>query len=443
MTSVAPRSLPFAYAERFEQVRALLPGRGTPWLATLRDEAIERFRAQGLPSVRVEEWKFTSLRRFAQGSFEPASHEAPALPPGLIARAEADLGGHRLVFSNGHRVASQSSIGALPAGVRLTSLAEALEREPERVEETLGRLAADEGDALILLNTAFMADGCVLDVADGAALDEPVHLIFVGNGVGRAAHPRILVRLGRNAHATLIETHLGAASGGPYWSNPASEIALGEGAMLRHYKIQDEAETAYHLASSEVVLAAGSRYENAAAAIGAGLSRNEIRVRFEGARGDCRLNGVYLLRGEQHGDATTVIDHAHPQCTSREVYKGVLAGKAHGVFQGRILVRPGAQKTDGHQLSRTLLLSREAAIDTKPELEIFANDVKCSHGATVGELDADALFYLRARGLDAERARSLLVEAFVGEVLDGITLAAVGDHLRTRVAEWLGHGGGR
>lgn len=437
MTMTSTRSIPFDYVERFDAVKAVLPGARLPWLGRLREEAAARVRAQGLPSTRVEEWKYTSLRKLAKTGFMPPDSTTPLPSAALVERAAADLGGHRLVFVNGRFAPSLSAIGALPEGVRLASLAARLEEGPEGLEDALGGLARANGNALLALNAAFTADGCFLDIADGASVDEPIHLIVVGTGGARAFHTRNLVRLGRGSHATLVETCLGAASEALYFANPVSEIALGPGAMLRHYKIQDEAPTAYHLAASEVVLAAGSRYENFAAAFGANLSRNEIRVRFDGERGDCRLNGVFLLHGEQHGDTTTLIDHAKPRCTSREVYKGVLDGKAHGVFQGKIAVRPGAQKTDGHQLCRALLLSRDAEIDTKPELEIYADDVKCSHGAAAGALDEEALFYMQARGIDRDHARSLLIEAFVGEVIDGITVAAVGDRLKSRVAEWL------
>lgn len=436
----ATRSISLPYADRFAQARAALPGQKAPWLARLREDAIERFKEKGLPTIRVEEWKYTSLRTLAKTDFSPATAAAVALTEASFPGAfSGDGKSHRLVFVNGRLQPGLSRLDGLPSGVRLLSLAEALERKPDLLEGRLGQIARLNGHALVALNTAFMADGAVLWLKPGTALDEPVHLVFLGAAEGGpiAFHPRILVVAERGSMATLIESHLGAAGDAVYWSNPVVEISLGPEAVLRHYKFQDESLKAFHVAYTEVSLAAGSRYDSFATAVGAGLSRNEIVIRFDGAGSECRLNGVYLLRGRQHGDTTTVIDHLQPRCNSREVYKGVLDGRAHGVFQGRITVHRDAQKSDGHQLNRTLLLSDQARISTKPELEIYADDVKCSHGATSGELADDALFYLRSRGIGEKRARSLLIEAFLSEIVDEIAFEPARDHLRARISNWL------
>ncbi|MEE9301234.1 MAG: Fe-S cluster assembly protein SufD [Alphaproteobacteria bacterium] len=434
------RGINFPYAEKFGAIAPALPGAGVPWLDRRRREAIERFRDLGLPSVRVEEWKYTSLRGLAKTAFAPAIAEPLAIEAErLTAHLPGRFAAPGLVFVNGALRSDLSAPGGLPPGVRLAGLASQLKAAPETLEGEVGRLAPVNGEALIALNTALMTDGYLLEIDDGITLDAPVHLVFFG-GAGEARpawHMRNIIRLGAKSRATVVESHVGIASDDVYWSNPVSEVTLGRGAFLRHYKLQEESHGASHLAHAKVALAAESRYENFAFTVGGGLSRNEIDVRFEGEGADCHLDGVFLLSARQHADTTTVIDHAVPHCTSREVYKGVLDGRAHGVFQGRITVHPQAQKSDGHQFCRALLLSDKAEIDIKPELEIYADDVKCGHGATVGELDKEALFYLQSRGIDQQRAQNLLIEGFLNEVLERVTFAPVLDRMITTASAWL------
>ena len=436
------RSIALDYAECFENLRDDLPGATRPWLAKLRADAIDRLRDQGLPSQKVEEWKYTSLTGLAAAGFAPADAARLTASETPGAALLGDVPAHRLVFVNGRFDAACSAIGTLPEGVTLTGLASVLADGSGWLEDHLGQIAPLNGNALVALNTAFMGDGCVLRLGDGVALDEPVHVVSVASaGTARAAfHPRLLVVAERNTRATLIESHLSVDPAASYWSNPLAEIELGEGASLAHYKLQNEARSSYHVALTRARLAAGSRYANFVMTGGAALSRNEIHASFEGPNGECSLTGGTLLRGAQHADATTLIDHAHPRCTSREIYKNVLDESAHGVFQGKIVVRPDAQKTDGHQLSRTLLLSDKAEIDTKPELEIFADDVKCSHGATAGELDDDALFYFCSRGIAEARARHLLIEAFMDEVIAPVEIEPLRTSLSGEVARWLAAG---
>ncbi len=424
--SALARALP--YTERFAGVAATLPGAGHPAMAALRRRAIQR-AALGLPTARVERWKYTSLNPLFDTPFEPAreaerevSVELPEAP--------------RLVFVNGRLAQGLSRLEGLPSGIELGGLG-------ARLAADGGGLAAQlalhgEDDALGALNTAFMADGCVLTVGRGVALDEAIHLLFVGRAgeAPLAFHARNLIRLEPGASATVIERHIGDDA--IYWSNPLSEIAVGQDARLQHYKLQDEAPRAIHLAQNRVTVAAGGCYESLVLAVGGALARNEIAVRLAGAGARCRLDGVYLARGRQHIDNTTEIVHEHPETVSRETYKGVLDERARAVFQGRIVVRPDAQKADGQQLNKTLLLSAQAEIDSKPELEIRADDVKCGHGAAVGALDEEALFYLRARGLDGAAASRLLTEAFVSDVIEAITDAGARAAVALRVGEWLG-----
>ncbi len=427
-----------AYVHRFAEAKAALAGHGLPWLAGLRERAIEQFAALGFPTRRVEEWTFTDLRALTRTTFSPAPRLANGVTGDAVARfLPADLPSHLLVFVNGHHRADLSAVGELSAGVRLCGLAEALAEAPELLEEQLCRDGALDGHAPLALNTAFMTDGAVLTLARGVALERPVHLLFLATGdeAPAVAHPRNIIVAEAASRATVIETYAAPAAGA-YWTNAVTDVVIEADASVRHVKVQAESRDAFHLAVTRVRLAKGSAYNSFVASVGGRLARNEIAaVLGEGV--ECRLGGVYLARGRQHLDTTTLIDHARPASFSNEHYRGVLDDSAHGVFQGKIIIRPDAQKTDAHQLNKNLLLSRTAQVDTKPELEIHADDVKCSHGAATGALDAEALFYLRSRGLDTELAQRLLIEAFVGEIIDEVETVALRAHLRRVAAAWL------
>ena len=430
------RTIPFDYPAH-AAVAAALPGAGLPWLDALRAEG-RRLSADGLPSTRLEAWKYTSLAPLAALDFAA---------PAADADAEADLGpdtfdavdGPSLVFVNGRLSARHSRFDALPQGLRIVGLAQGLADDPAQVETLIGEAAPLNGDPMAAFNAAFAADGCIVETEPGAQVQEPVRLHFVAapGSEPLAYHPRVIACVGAGSRFTLVECHEGPA-GALSWSNPLVDIRVGEGAALSHVKLQVEGDGTYHTALTKAVLAGEGRYESHLLALGARLARHEIHVRFDGEGGRCDLHGGYMVRGSQHVDNTTVIDHAVPHCESREVYKGVLDDSARGVFQGRIIVRQDAQKTDGHQLSRTLLLSPKAEIDTKPELEIYADDVKCSHGATAGEPEADQLFYLRSRGLNHRTALALIVEGFMGELLEDVGHEPVREALAARVADWIG-----
>ena len=431
----SPRTIPFDYPAPGAGAMPALPGDGVPWLDALRAEG-RRLSADGLPGTRMEAWKYTSLAPLAALAFPP---------PGELV-AEADLGtgafdavaGPCAVFVNGRLSANRSRLDALPAGLRVRGLAQALADDPALVKGLIGD-AAPNGEPMAAFNAAFAADGCIVETAPGAVVDEPLRLRFVAApGSGPLAwHPRVVVRLDAGSRLTLVESHEGP-EGAATWSNPLVDVRLGAGAALSHVKLQAEGGAGYHTALTRAALAADARYESHLLALGARLARHEIHVRFEGEGARCLLHGGYMARGSQHVDNTTVIDHRVPHCESREVYKGVLDDTARGVFQGRIVVHRDAQKTDGHQLNRTLLLSPRAEIDTKPELEIYADDVKCSHGATAGEPEADQLFYLRSRGLDLRTARALIVEGFMNELLEAVSHEGARAALLAQVADWIG-----
>lgn len=427
-----------AYLERYAAPRARLVEGGQPWFAGWRRAGAEAFRAAGFPTIKNEAWRFTPLHALIEGDF---SVDAPAAPfdqtrlKGVTFGREA---GNRLVFVNGRLRDELSTLRQLSPGIELLSFAEALKSRPEVVEAHLGKAPGLAHHPFAALNAAFATDGFVLHIAPDTRNEAPIEILWIGSGADKPPvyHPRNLVVLGRGAHATIIEHHVGLCIGS-YFSDSVTEIALGEDALLRHCKVQEESREAFHIAATGAHLAAGAHYDSFVFSIGSRLARNEIHVALDGKRAQCRLNGCYLGRGEQIIDHTTLIDHIKPETTSKELYKGVLDGRARGVFQGKITVRPDAQKADGQQMNRALLLSDKAEINSKPELEINADDVKCSHGATAGELDDASLFYLRSRGIPEAEARRLLVEAFLNEVIDSVALAGMRLTLEHNIARWM------
>jgi len=416
---------------------ASLPGAGAGWLDSLRADGAKRFAGLGLPTRKVEEWKYTDLSALARNRFLPccgAKEEtaSPVLPATIHENA------HRAVFVNGRFEAALSRLDGVADGVTLLPLAQAMERVPGLLERHLGHVAGLGKKPLVALNTAWLADGFVLHLAQGTRLERPLELVFWGEahaGEDRSAwHPRHLMVLETGAAATVVERHLGRPGG--HFANAVTEIVLGEGASLAHYRQQDEPQDAVHIATTEARLAKGATYENFVLSTGGAVARNQIAVTLAGVGAQCRLDGAYMARGSQVTDTTSTIDHAEPGCTSRQAYKGVLDDRSRGVFQGRIVVRKDAQKSDGHQSNRALLLSDRAEIDAKPELEIYADDVKCSHGATAGELDDDALFYLRSRGIPDDEARGLLIDAFIDGAIAEIGDETVREAFRAHAEAW-------
>ncbi len=417
------------FVESFERARNALPGSK---LSEMRGSAIAAFARDGFPTPRLESWKYTNLNRLSRAAFDPLADVAS-----VEASAWADLriaGADVIVIANGRYDAAASSVGSLPAGTVLSPLSEAIDGVEAEFRE------AEEGAAgsLVALNTAFMRDGLVLRLPKGAVLARPVQILHVVDGGAKSlsVHPRTLIVTGENSEATVIETFAGAGEAA-YWTNAVTEIRVGANAGIRHYKRQSEAVSAFHTAVSRVRLDRDARYEAVALATGAALSRNELRVSFEGSGADAELRGGALLRGRQHADNTTEADHRVPHTSSRQVFRNVLDGRSRSVFQGGVIVEKDAQKTDSSQSNRNLLLSAGAQADTKPELRIFADDVKCAHGATVGDLDRTALFYLNSRGIPPDEAKALLIGAFVGEIAETIADEAVKAHFDAAIAGWM------
>jgi Fe-S cluster assembly protein SufD len=430
------------FADRLDAAAASLPGSGRPWLDRLRADARAAYRDAGLPGPKVEAWKYTNLNRLRRTGF--AVDAVPAAKVETVPVGNAlSIAAHVAVLVNGRFRPDLSSLPGAEEGVEIVSFADALQREPLLLESRFGKIAPAHLP-LVALNTALAADGLVIRFRKGKAAETPIHIVSIGAAGGEPVmfQPRLLVIGEEGAQGVVLESHI-AAGDGVYFSNAVVEVALEPGAMLRHYKLQNEHPSAFHLATSKADLAGRAQYESFVLQVGGRLARNEIHAHIGGKRVECRLGGAYLLRGEQHADNTTFIDHAAPESMSRELYKGVLDGTSRGVFQGKILVRRDAQKTDGHQLNKALLLSRGAEIDSKPELEIYADDVKCSHGATAGEIDDAALFYLRSRGIDEDAARGLLIDAFVGEAIEQIGHEPSQAAFRHVVDGWLAEGRAR
>ena len=432
-----------AFARHYAASRALLETREPAWLGRLRAEAFEAFEARGLPTTKHEDWRFTSLAKLERLELETADSRAGATPVALPADSRVALGpAHRLVFVNGRYAPSLSAVGPLPAGCRVAPLAAVLERDAGSVERVFASAADAKTRPFVALNTALFGDGAFVELAAGAALDRPVHALFLQTGAGSpvVAHPRTLVSAGRDSRALVVEQH-GGDTRAPDVTNAVTEIRVERGAALDHVLVQDLPASSFGFSAILARQDAQSRLGLHSIALGAALARVELECRLEGEGAELGMNGLYLGRGTQHSDQHTTIDHAAPRTTSRELFKGILDERAHGVFHGRIHVRPDAQKINADQTNRALLLSDRATINSKPQLEIYADDVKCSHGATIGQLDAAQLFYLRARGLDLETARALLTLAFASEVLERLPLEALRVSLENALLGWLPLGG--
>ena len=404
------------------------PQGGPRWLQDLCDRAAARFTALGFPTVREEEWRFTNVSPIASAEFAPADADSDRA-------AEQDLGGYlysdaeyRLVVANGRYAPALSRADGLPAGVRVGSLASAITDQPEIVQRYFGQLADFGTRAFTALNTALAVDGAYVYIPDGVVLEKPLHLLFLTTAAGAPvmASARALIVAGDRTEARIVETFAGTR-GTVYFTNAVTEIVAGESAVIDHYKVQEESFDAFHVASMHVHAARSANFSSHSFSLGGKLVRNDANALLDGEGAECTLNGLYLADGERLVDNHTMIDHAKPHCPSHEIYKGILGGRARAVFNGKIVVRQDAQKTDAKQTNRALLLSDNASINTKPQLEIFADDVKCTHGAAIGQLDDDAIFYLRARGLTYFEARDMLIHAFAGDILDRVKI----DSLKT------------
>lgn len=421
--------LPNVSTSVFDQQLKTVPSEGPSWLAMLRQRALASFQAHGFPTTKNEDWHFTSPAPIAESDFSPMQSAATLPSPRAIdALLVGDASWPALVFVNGRYAPSLSRTAGIPEGVRVMSLASALLEEPTLLEAHLGKLAAFESQAMAFsaLNTALMRDGAVLHVAPNVTMKTPLHILFVSDerANGGVSYPRNLFVLEAHSRLPIIEQYA-SLGGGKYLTNSVVECVVGAGATLEHYRVQRESRESYHVGHVEALQGRDSHYISFSFVTGAALSRQNIYTALNGEGCGSTLNGLYMLDGDQTCDHQTRIEHVAPNCFSREVYKGILDGTSHGVFNGKVYVHPEAQKTDGKQTNKTLLLSERARIDTKPQLEIFADDVKCTHGATVGRLDEMATFYMKSRGVAADTTRRLLTYAFAADVLETIEVEPV------------------
>ena len=424
-----------ALAQAFAQARGRLPGDDA--VAARRDAAFDVFARAGLPHRRVEEWKYTDLRALMRDA------KPLAAPPDAAAKARAKSAGallgdvetRRLVFIDGAFVPELSDTANLEPGLTVGSLAKALADDDPLLATHLGKLAP-ASDVAVALNTALMGDGAVIRIAAGSTIERPLHLLFVASAKPAATFTRSLVVAEPQGRAMVIESHEGPA-GSDYQVNAALELFVGDRAHVDHVKIIGEGADALHISTLAAAIGGKARFNAFTFTAGGAVVRNQLFLKFDGEDTVAGIRGASLLKGRQHADTTLVADHVAQRCQSREVFKSVLDGEAHGVFQGRIVVRPHAQKTDAKMMTRALLLSDEAEADNKPELEIFADDVQCGHGATAGALDDELKFYLRARGLSEKDAQALLIQAFVGEAIEQIADDDLREHVIGLAERWL------
>jgi Fe-S cluster assembly protein SufD len=413
-----------------------LPGGRLSFVSSLRELGRAVLEERGLPTARDDDWKYTSVASLAEVPFQRASTRLSRMTPASALIDEELRAGPAVVFVGGVLERAATHVTGLPEGVRVMSLAAALREVPHLVEPWLGRIARTDVHGLAALNAALFADGAVVLVEPGVKADVPLRLAFRGGADGaEAAIVRNLVVVGEGASVGVLEHY--QSSPGPWLTSAVTEVVVGEGARLEHYKLEEESGTAFHVGSVEARVGRDAHFGSHLVAVGGALARCETRVQLAEPGAGCVVNGLYLPRGEAHLDCFTAIEHQKPHGTSQQLYKGVIDDEGRGVWTGRILVAEGAQKTSALQTNRNLLLSESAHVDTRPQLEIYADDVKCSHGAAVGRLDADALFYLRSRGIDLAAARSLLTYAFVSEVVTPMPWAPLRRSLERALAAGL------
>jgi len=423
------------YADQFPVIRKRLQGTNLPWLNSLRQQGIDDFRTLGFPTTKLENWKYTNVAPIRRTAWEHAlDHRILSISEDLRLQI-CSYPEPRLVFVNGHFDQALSTTRDF-----LLPLSQALE-DPQKaaaVKSRLGRYTSTSDHAFAAWNTAFFTDGACIEIPRGFALEEPIHLVFVSAGGTErwAAHPRNLIIAGEGSQASFTESFLGSDDL-IYLTNAVTEIAAGPGAVIRYYKVERESSQSFHVAVINAHLDRDASLTSYSVSFGGALVRNDLNVALDGEGAHCTLNGLFVVDGQRLVDNHTCIEHLRPHASSRELYKGVLAGNSVGVFNGTIAVRENAQKTDAVQHSKNLLLSKQAQINTKPQLEIRNNDVRCFHGATIGQVDTEAIFYLKSRGIDEGGAKRILVRGFAGEIVDAISVNTLRNRLERLVDEWL------
>ena len=429
------------YEESFGGIEKAAASREPSWLRKLRQTGFARFSETGFPTSRDEDWRFTNPAAIAQTPFRLVrnGHHFPTLAE--IASHRLEGAGCELVFVDGRFAEKLSSVGELPSGVKVASLAAEIAVNPGAVEEHLGLYLNIQRDAFAALNTAFVEDGAYIHVAKGVVLEPPIHLLFISTGYDTPSvtHPRNLIVAEENSHATVIEDYLSLGRGEKAFCNTGTELIAGDHSVISHYMIEREDENAFNVSTLRIQQGRSADVASHSVLVGGALVRNNVHPVLAGEGSECLINGLFVGRNRQHLDNYMLVEHASPHCGSRQFYNGILDGHAHGVFHGRIIVHKDAQKTDAKQTNRNLLLSDTAQIDTKPQLEIYADDVKCTHGATIGQIEENSLFYLRSRGIDEASARRLLLFAFASECLDRMRPGPARTYVENLIHRNLGH----
>jgi len=404
-----------------QQLAATQTAAQPAWLQSVHRAGAARFTELGFPTLRHEDWRYTNVAPLTQLPFHPAAAGSGVTVEAVKSFTFGRIDAHRLVFVDGHYTPALSTPGNLPAGITVKNLSAALAGNAAGLEQHLAHQASGESGSFTALNSALFQDGGFVHVPAGQVLELPVHLLFISTGraAGSTAQPRNLFIVGKNAQATVLESYVSTGDGA-YFTNAVTEVVAGDNSVLEHVKFQDESLQAYHVSALHAHLGRTSNFISHSFALGARLSRNNIRTNLAGEGLEAILNGLYLTNGDQLADHHMIVEHAQPNCASHEYFNGILDGKSKGVFHGRIYVHPIAQKTDAKQTNKNLLLSDDATADTKPQLEIYADDVKCTHGATIGQLNEESIFYLRSRGIGPERARRMLIHSFAGEITERI-----------------------
>jgi Fe-S cluster assembly protein SufD len=442
-TPNAPATASPTITDLFPWLRIPTSDSGPAWLRSARLASVEWATARGFPTPKDEDWKYTRLGPLLEVPFEPAPAEAGhRVSMATVDALTFDKESTRLVFVNGLFAPELSSLATLPQGATVTNLASVLAEGGAGLEPFFSRPFDEYDHAFTAINTACTEDGAFINISAGTVVIRPIQVLFLSDVRGSpvVSNPRSLVLAGSGSQVTVVETYAGT-TGDTTFTNTVTQVLLDEGAQVKHYKIQDEPDTAFHLALLDVRQGRDSRFSSGSVALGSKIARNEIHVRLQGEGAKASIDGLYLPRGDQHHDHPILIEHAAPRCTSHQLYKGIVDERAHGVFNGRIIVWPGAPGTDASQTNKNLLLSDRAEIDTRPRLEIFTDDVKCTHGAAVGALDEEALFYLRSRGIPHEAAKALLTYAFAGEMLDLIGAGPLRTQVEMLVAGQLSTNG--
>jgi Fe-S cluster assembly protein SufD len=426
------------YKSKFEAFEQSLNGARSTSVHAMRREAMQRFMELGFPTTRQEEWRFLNISPIIQNSFYPILHYA------LNGVTKKDIQPYtldhalQLVFIDGMFSVELSDTGSIPAGMIAGNLREMLKNYPEVIQPHINNMKTGEENAFTTLNTAFLWDGAFISVPQGVVLEHPIQLLYIATNREQvyAAQPRNIIIAGINSQFKIVESYVGLAKN-IYLTNTVTEIALGDNSVVEHDRFQSEGINAYHIATTRLHMNAASHYTSNVISLGGSIVRNNITARFDAKGSECTLNGLSLSSGTQVIDNHTVIDHAVPHCSSHELYKSILDGGSKGIFNGKVFVRQDAQKTDAKQTNKTLLLSDDATMNTKPQLEIFADDVKCTHGATIGQLDDEQIFYLRSRGIDLDAARDILTSAFASDVVGRITIEPFRHQVDRLIHNWL------